>query len=128
MTAVGVVINIYFLFHTIPAVMKKTLPYRRYLLSINLAIGDIFVQLATGGMAIAMCFIGTNLDLPALKIQMAFYVIPAGFGILVSIVYLALNIFQLIAVRYPVFYKTRLTARHCHLINAFSWILGTKKW
>ncbi len=122
--AVGFVINLYFLFHAIPAVVKKELPYRRYLLSINLAIGDIFVQLLSGGIATVMCFNGTIPDLPALEILMVFFVIPGGFSILIFTVYLGLNTFQLIAVKYPVFYKTRLTARHCHLINAFSWILG----
>ncbi len=122
--AIGVPINLYFLYHAIPAVRKKALPSHRYLLSINLSIVDIVMQLASGGIATAFSFTGMIPDLPTTSIMAAFFIVPGGFSLLILSVYLALNTFQLIAVKYPIFYKTRLTARHCHLINAFSWILG----
>ncbi len=122
--AIGVAINMYFLFHAIPAVMKKALPYRRYLLSINLAIGDILTLSAFGGIAAAVSLIETIPDIPTMILMMALLVVPVGFNFLVFIVYSTLNTFQLIAIKFPIFYRTRLTARHCHVINAFSWISG----
>ncbi len=124
--AIGVAINLYFLIHAIPAVRKKALPFRRYLLSINLAIGDVFMQSVTGGIAIVV-IASPRLqadNLRTVRLLMAFFVLPTGFSFLIYFVYSVLNAFLLIAVKYPVVYKTRFTARHCHFINVFSWILG----
>ncbi len=124
--AVGVAINMYFLFHAIRAVAKKTLPYRRYLLSTNLAIGDILMPSVSCGIAAVFSLTESIPDLPKMSLHTALFVVPLGFSFLVFIVYSALNAFKLIAIKFPIFYKTRLTARHCHVINCFSWIPDLK--
>ncbi len=122
-SAIGFCIVFYFVVIASIELKNDRLPMRRYLLLINLAIGDCLQLFGFTVLCTFTLISSSNLFQKHVGLKlMFFFSIPLTGSCLSMLTYATLNIFQLLAIAKPIFYHTTVATKHCSLLIALIWM------